>query len=74
MGAAAFALSRNQGSLLVAGLLAASGVVGLVYGLATAELLTTATFPGPVFGVIIGVPLLGLGVAKGVETAQARRR
>ncbi len=74
MAAAAFALSREQGSFLVAGLLAASGVVGLVYGLMTTEFLAAATFPGPVFGIIIGLPLLGLGVAKGVETAQARRR
>ena len=74
MAAAAFALSANHGSFLVAGLLAASGVVGLVYGLVRTDFLAAATFPGPVFGVIIGLPLLRLGVAKGVETARANRR
>jgi hypothetical protein len=71
---AAFASSREQGSFLVAGLLAASGIVGLVYGLVTTEFLAAAAFPGPVFGVIIGLPVLALGVAKGVETARAGRR
>ncbi len=74
MATAAFVLSREQGSFLVAGLLAASGVVGVVYGLVTTEFLTAATFPGPVFGVIVGLPILGLGVAKGIETARTGRR
>jgi hypothetical protein len=30
-------------------------------------------FPGPVLGVILGLPILGLGVAKGIETLQAGR-
>jgi hypothetical protein len=58
----------------VALLLAARGVVGLIYGLATTEFLAAATFPGPIFGVIVGLPILGLGVARGVATAQAGRR
>jgi hypothetical protein len=58
----------------VAGLLAASGAVGLVYGLIATEFLAAATIPGPVFGVIIGLPVLGLGVATGAETARAGRR
>src|SRR5919201_3405108 len=61
MAPAAYVLSRGAGSFLVAGLLAASGVVSLVYGLVATELLAAATFPGPIFGVIIGLPLLGLG-------------
>jgi hypothetical protein len=73
MAAAAFVLSGKQGSFLVAGLLAASGVVGLAYGLITTEFLAAVTFPGPVFGIIIGLPVLALGVAKGVETARAGR-
>jgi hypothetical protein len=74
MAAAAFVLSGKQGSFLVAGLLAASGVVGLAYGLITTEFLAAVTFPGPVFGIIIGLPVLALGVAKSVETARAGRR
>jgi hypothetical protein len=74
MATAAFALVRERGSFLVAGLLAASGMVGVVYGLLATEFFAAATFPGPVFGVIIGLPILGLGVAHGVETARAGRR
>jgi hypothetical protein len=74
MATASFVLSGRHGSFLVAGLLAASGVIGLVYGLVTTEFLAAATFPGPVFGVIIGLPVLALGVAKGVEAVRAGRR
>jgi hypothetical protein len=78
MATAAFVLSGRQGwgSYLVAGLLVASGAVGLVYGLVATEFLAAAAFKGPVFGVILGLPLLVLGVAKGVATvatARARR-
>jgi hypothetical protein len=74
MATAAFVLSWERGSFLVAGLLAASGAVGLVYGLMATEFFAAATFPGPVFGIIIGLPLLVLGVAHGVKTAQAGSR
>jgi hypothetical protein len=72
MATAAFVLSGRQGSFLVAGLLAASGAVGLVYGLVATEFLAAAAFPGPVFGVIIGLPVLGLGLARGMATARTR--
>lgn len=55
---------------LVAGQLAASGPVGLVYGLVATEFLAASTFPGPVFGVIIGLPILGLAVAHAAKTAR----
>ena len=74
MATAAFVLSGKQGSFLVAGLLAASGAVGLADGLVATEYLAAATFPGPVFGVIVGLPLLGLGLARGVATARAGER
>jgi hypothetical protein len=70
MAAGAFAVSWKQKSFLVAGLLAAGGLVGLVYGLAATDF-ASVTFRGPVFGVIIGLPILGLGVAKGIEAARA---
>ena len=74
MATAAFVLSGRQGwgSFLVAGLLVASGAVGLVYGLVATQFLAAAAFTGPIFGVILGLPLLGLGVAKGVAIATAR--
>jgi len=73
MATAAYVLAR-EGSAPVAGLLAAAGMVGVVYGLVRAELLAAATFPGPVFGVIVGLPVLGLGVAMGLATARSGRR
>lgn len=74
MATAAFALLREEGSFLVAAQLAASGLVGLVYGLIATGFLVAATFPGPVFGVIIGLPVLALGVVQDVTTARAGRR
>jgi hypothetical protein len=67
----AFVVSWKQRSYLVAGLLAASGLVGLIYGLIATEFLAVIVFPGPVLGVIIGVWIFGLGVAKGIEAARA---
>ena len=70
MSAVAFAVSWGQRSFLVAGLLAASGLVGLIYGLIATDF-ASVEFRGPIFGIIIGLPILGLGVAKGVEAARA---
>jgi hypothetical protein len=46
----------------------------VVYGLVQTGFLAAATFPGPVFGVIIGLPVLGLGVAKVVLDLRRQRR
>lgn len=69
----AFALSRERRSFVVAGLLAVSGVVGLVYALIRTEFLTATSFPGPIFGIILGIPILGLAVAEGVGATRDRR-
>lgn len=66
---AAVAVSWKQRSFAVAGLLAATGIVGLVYGLIVTQFFEVIVFLGPVIGVIIGVMVLGLGVAKGMEAA-----
>jgi hypothetical protein len=63
---AAFAVSRERRSFVVAGLLVASGVVGIVYALIRTEFLTASSFPGPIFGIILGLPILGLAVAEAV--------
>ncbi|MGH3735547.1 MAG: hypothetical protein ACRDT6_07995 [Micromonosporaceae bacterium] len=70
---AAFALPRERRSLVVAGLLAASGVVGVGYGLIRTEFLTATAFPGPIFGIILGVPILGMAVAEAVGAARDRK-
>lgn len=69
MAVAAFVISWKQKSFLLAGLLAASGLVGLIYGLIATDF-SSVELRGPIFGIIIGLPILGLGVAKGIRTAR----
>ena len=71
---AAFVVSWKQRSLLVSGLLAASGVTGIIAGIINTGFFAVIVFPGPILGVIIGLVILGLGVAKGIESVQAWRR
>lgn len=70
---AAFAASREHRSFVVAGLLAMSGVVGVVYGLIRTVFFTATSFPGPIFGIILGIPILGLAAAEAVGATQNRR-
>ena len=67
---AAFALSRERRSLVVAGLLAASGVVGVVYALIRTDFLMASSFPGPIFGIILGLPILGLAGQRLLEPSE----
>jgi hypothetical protein len=71
MATAAFVVLWKQRSYLVARVLAASGLVGLIYGLITTEFLAVIVLPGPILGVIIGIWIFGLGVAKGIEAARS---
>ena len=68
----AFAVSWKQGSFLVAGLLAAGGTTFAISGLTALANINFAVieFPGPILGVILGLPILGLGIAKGIRTAR----
>jgi hypothetical protein len=67
--AAAFVVSWKQRSFPVAGLLAASGIILMVPGLIATGYLAVIVFPGPILGVIFGLIIFGLGVAKGIKTA-----
>jgi hypothetical protein len=67
---AAFVLSWKQRSYLVAGLLAVSGIIGLIPGLIATGSLAVIVFPGPVYGVIYGLGIFGLGVAKYIITTR----
>ncbi len=69
----AFVVSWKHRSFLVAGLLAVSGVTGIIAGVINTGFFAVIVFPGPILGVIIGLVILGLGVAKGIETVQAGR-
>jgi hypothetical protein len=64
---AAFVISWKQRSYIVAGLLAASGVILMILPLANMNFV----IPGPIIGFIVGLVILGLGVAKGIRTARA---
>jgi hypothetical protein len=64
---AAFVISWKQRSYLVAGLLAASGIILMILPLANMNFM----IPGPIIGVIVGLVILGLGVAKGIRTTKA---
>lgn len=63
---AAFVVSWKQRSFLVAGLLAASGIILMILPLANMNF----AIPGPIIGVIIGLVILGLGLAQAVKTAR----
>ena len=69
----AFVVSRERRSFVVAGLLALIGVVGVVYALIRTEFLTATSFPGPIFGLILGIPILGLAIAEAVGATRDRR-
>jgi hypothetical protein len=66
LAAAAFVVSWKQRSYLVAGLLAASGIFLMILPLANINFM----IPGPIIGVVIGLTILGLGIAKGIRTAR----
>lgn len=73
LAAGAFVVSWKQRSFAVAGLLAATGVIQMIP--AVIFLVNTnfavIEIPGPILGVIFGLAILGLGVAKGTRTARA---
>jgi hypothetical protein len=66
LSAAAFVISGKQRSYLVTGLLAASGIMLMILPLANINFV----IPGPIIGVVVGLGILGLGVAKGIRTAR----
>ena len=67
---AAFVVSWKQRSFLVAGLLGASGIILMIPGLIATGYLAVIVFPGPILGVIFGLMIFGLGVAKGTRSAK----
>jgi hypothetical protein len=71
LASAAFAVSWNQRSYLVAGLLAASGIIFTSAALVATGYFAVIAVPGPILGVIIGLGIFGLGVAKSIRTARA---
>lgn len=73
LAAAAFVVSWKQSSFPVAALLAATGIINIIPPLIALANINFAVivFPGPIIGVIFGLLIFGLGVAKGIRTARA---
>jgi hypothetical protein len=67
---AAFVVSWKQRSFLVAGLLAVSGVLLMIPSLIATGYLAVIVLPGPILGVIIGLGIFGLGLAKGIRSTR----
>lgn len=67
----AFVVSWKQRSFAVAGLLAASGIMFMVPAIIATGYFAVIVIPGPILGVIIGMSILGLGMAKGIRTVRS---
>jgi hypothetical protein len=63
---AAFIVSWNRKSFLVAGLLVASGIILMILPLANMNFV----IPGPIIGVVVGLAIFGLGMAMGIRSAR----
>ncbi len=68
---AAFFISLRKRSLLVSALLVASGIVITAHGVIETRNLTIIYIPGPILGVIFGLCVLALGVARTIKTGMA---
>jgi hypothetical protein len=76
LAAAAFVVLWKKRSFAVAGLLAASGIILMIPPLIALMNINFAVigFQGPLVGVTFGLVILGLGVAKGIETTRTAHR
>jgi hypothetical protein len=80
----AFVISWKQRSFLIAGLLAASGVIFMIHpvtdifmihpqmatGHSAVMVVPGPMLPGPILGIISGLGILGLGLAKAIRTTR----
>lgn len=68
---AAFVLSLKKRSYVVAGLLAAGGIIYMIPAVTALGDFSVIVVPGPILGVLFGLLIFGLGAAKGARTAMA---
>lgn len=66
LAAAAFIVSWKQRSFVVSGLLAASCIILMILPIAKMNFV----IPGPIIGVVVGLAIFGLGIAKGIRSAR----
>ena len=69
LAAAAFGVSWGQKSVLISALLLISGTLVTVNAIMATRNISILVFPGPIIGVILGLVLLSLGLAKSLSTA-----
>lgn len=70
LSAAAFAVSWKQRSYAVAGLLVATGIIYMIPAIVALGDFSVIIVPGPILGVVFGLVILGLGIAKSIRTAR----
>jgi hypothetical protein len=73
LAAAAFGVSWGQKSALISALLLISGTLVTVNAIIATRSFSILVFPGPIIGVILGLILLALGIAKSISTAMKIR-
>ena len=73
LAAAAFGVSWGQKSVLISALLLISGTLVTVNAIIATRSFSILVFPGPIIGVILGLVLLALGIAKSLSTAMKIR-
>ena len=69
LAAAAFGVSWGQKSVLISALLLISGTLVTANAIMATRNISILVFPGPIIGVILGLVLLALGIAKSLSTA-----
>jgi hypothetical protein len=69
LAAAAFGVSWGQKSVLISALLLISGTLVTMNAIIATRNVSILVFPGPIIGVILGLVLLALGIAKSLSTA-----
>ena len=70
---AAFILSWRKKSVLVSSMLLIGGTILAVNAMIATRFFAILVFPGPITGVILGLSIVGLGIAKSISTAREIR-
>ena len=70
LAAAAFGVSWKQRFYTIAGLLIAAGIIYMIPGWVALGDFSVIIVPGPILGVLFGLVILGLGIAKSIRTAR----
>ena len=65
---AAFVIAWKKKSFLISGLLAVSGIIFMIPALrAMTSYAQVFVIPGPIFGIIFGLAIVGLGITKSIR-------